>query len=187
MLILPNLPYSKLPRQASPSSKTSNFADSNRVGLDRFLPWVLPWVLVLAVLTIQAMGLVIPIVGRGWVRWDVACWPIELLPDLEAINAKSPEGTPIFNDLNFGGFLIDHTPRLRVFVDDRCSLYGGDFLQAYNHARQEDASPFDHWQQIYGFRYALVEANNQFDRRLMLNESWRLVHRTPTAALYERR
>ena len=54
--------------------------------------------------------------------------------------------TRIFNDLNFGGFLIYHAPRLRVFVDDRCSLYGGEFLGAYDRARREDPAQIDRWQ-----------------------------------------
>ena len=31
----------------------------------------------------------------------------------------------------FGGFLIYHTPGFRVFIDDRCELYGDEFMVKY--------------------------------------------------------
>ena len=86
-------------------------------------------------------GVRVPVIGRGWARFDPAHWPIELLPALDEINRSSPEGTPIFNDMNFGGFLIYHAPRLRVFVDDRCSLYGTDFLLAYDPCPARGSGP----------------------------------------------
>ena len=99
---------------------------------------VLPLLVVVAALVIQVAGLCVPVVGRGWARFDPERWPIELLPQLAEINRSAAEGTPIFNDLDLGGFLIYHAPRLRVFVDDRCALYGADFLEAYDHARREN-------------------------------------------------
>ena len=95
-------------------------------------------------------------------------------------------GSPIFNDLNFGGFLIYHQPRLRVFVDDRCSLYGSEFLQAYEHARREAPAEIERWRRQYGFRYALVESDGQFDRYLSSHPAWTQLGRTPAAALYGR-
>ena len=92
----------------------------------------------------------------------------------------------IFNDLNFGGFLIYYEPRLRVFVDDRCSLYGAEFLRAYDHARREDPAEIDRWQRQYGFRYALVETGGPFDRYLSSAPAWTPLGRTPAATLYQR-
>ena len=125
-----------------------------------------PLVVVAAAVVLQIGGVKLPVVGRGWARFDPACWPVALLPKLDEINRSAADGTPIFNDLNFGGFLIYHEPRLRVFVDDRCSLYGTEFLQAYDHARREAPAEIDRWQRQYGFRYALVETGGQFDRYL---------------------
>ena len=106
---------------------------------------------------------------------------------LDEINRSNADGTPIFNDLNLGGFLIYHSPRLRVFIDDRCSLYGADCLTAYDHARREDPAQLDRWQQKYDFRYALVETGGQFDAHLSATPPWVCLARTPAATLYERR
>jgi hypothetical protein len=110
-----------------------------------------------------------------------------LLPELEEVNRSVADGTPIFNDLNLGGFLIYHAPHLRVFVDDRCTVYGGDFLQTYDHARREDPAQIDRWQHQYGFQYALVATGGGFDRYLAGADGWTAVARTPPATLYRKR
>ncbi len=138
-------------------------------------------------MTIQLAGLQLPLIGRGWARFDADRWPVAMLPQLDDLNRTANDGDPIFNDLNFGGFLIYHTPRLRVFIDDRCSLYGADFLVAYDIARRHDPAQIDRWQQQYGFRLALVESGGQFDRYMAASPAWDLVVRTTPAALYQRR
>jgi hypothetical protein len=143
-------------------------------------------VLVLAVgLSVQAAGLSVPVVGRNWARLDATVWPVELLPELRRIERENPAGTPIFNELDFGGFLIHHTPGLRVFIDDRCALYGKEFLTAHDRARREDPAQLDRWQAEYGFRHALVATGGPFDRHLAASGSWTIIHPTAPATLYE--
>jgi hypothetical protein len=149
-------------------------------------PLALPLLAVVAALGLQIAGLRMPVVGRGWARFDPACCPMDVLPQLEQINDSAPEGARIFNDLSFGGFLIYEAPRLRVFVDDRCSLYGSEFLDAYEHARRKDPSQLDRWQREYGFQYVLVKTGEPFDGYLAESAAWTALSRTPTAALYRR-
>jgi hypothetical protein len=148
---------------------------------------VLSIVLVAAAAAVQLGGIGMPVVGRGWARFDSARWPVELLPKLTEISPSDSDGARIFNDLNFGGFLIYHAPRLKVFIDDRCSLYGVDFLQAYDRARTGDPAQVDRWQQQYGFGYALVQTDGRFDRYLAGSSAWSSRGRTPVATLYEHR
>ena len=75
---------------------------------------------------------------------------------------------------------------MRVFIDDRCPLYGTDFLQAYDHARRESPAEIERWRRQYGFRYALVETGGQFDRYLSSTPGWTLLGRSPAAMLYKR-
>jgi hypothetical protein len=145
---------------------------------------ILPAVLVAAVAMLQVAGVRAPLVGRDWARFDPQRWPVGLVDELQKIARQSPEGTPIFNDLDLGGFVIYHAPRLRVFIDDRCALYGGEFLQAYDYARLEDPAQLDRWRRQYGFAYALVQSGTQFDRHLKGTGQWMLIRRTPAAALY---
>jgi hypothetical protein len=150
-------------------------------------PALMPLLAVVAALAIQVAGLYVPVIGRGWARFDADHWPVELLPQLEQVNRSAAEGAPIFNDLNFGGFLIYHTPRLRVFVDDRCSLYGEEFLVAYERARRANPAQLDRWRQQYGFDYALVATGGQFDRYLAGADQWTCLAGTPAATLYRRK
>ena len=147
---------------------------------------LVPVLLVVAAMLLQLAAVRAPVVGRGWAKLDPARWPVGILAELERINATSPEGTPIFNDLNYGGLLIYYAPRLRVFIDDRCPLYGAEFLQEYDRARREDPAQIDRWQQQYGFSYALVQTGSQFDRCLDRSGEWTLVRRVSAAALYRR-
>ena len=136
-------------------------------------------------LLIQASGVKVPVVGRDWVRFDSAYWPVELLPELERINRECPEGTRIFNDLGLGGFLIHHAPRLRVFIDDRCALYGRDLLPTYDRARREDPALIEQWHEQYAFPYALVVSGSPFDRYLDRSDSWIRLGHAPAATLYK--
>jgi len=167
-------------------------ADAPGPAACRTCPWrgAIAPVLVLAIgLSVQGAGLSVPVIGRNWARLDPAVWPVELLPELGRIERDNPAGTPIFNELDFGGFLIYHAPGLRVFIDDRCALYGEAFLRAYDRARRKDPSQLDRWQAEYGFRYALVVTDGPrkgpFDRHLAASPSWTIIHRTAPATLYE--
>ncbi len=107
------------------------------VGLD-LRPALIPVGVVLVSLVLQMAGARVPVLGRGWAVLDRRCWPVNLLPELRAYEREHPSGTPIFNEMLFGGFLIYYTPGLRVFIDDRCELYGDEGLQAYAEALERD-------------------------------------------------
>ena len=85
-----------------------------------------------------------------------------------------------------GGFLIYHTPDLRVFIDDRCELYGDEGLLAYEHALREDPAQVDRWAQDYGFEAALTQTGSRFDRYLEGAKGWTPVRRTAAATFYRR-
>lgn len=150
----------------------------------RWRAGLLPLLAVAAVGLLQGAGVSAPVVGRGWAEFDARRFPTELVPRLKEILASEPEDPRIFNDLNFGGFLIYHAPGLRVFIDDRCALYGSELLEAYDHARRNQPAEIDRWQRRYGFRYALVETGKPSDRHLGQSARWALIGRTPCAALY---
>jgi hypothetical protein len=146
--------------------------------------WVAPIVLVVTSLTVEAGGVAMPLVGCHWARLDPTRWPVELLPELHAI--ESADGTPVYNDLLYGGYLIFYTPGLRVFIDDRLELYGRFFLD-YDAARRTEPGRIEEWRRCYGFGHALVEPGSAADRYLSGSGDWRLVKRCPAAALYAAR
>ena len=150
-------------------------------------PAAFPAVVVLVTALLQATAIPLPILGRGWVQMDPTHWPVDLLPELQRYARSHPDGTPIFNDMLFGGFLIYHTPELRVFIDDRCELYGDEWLLAYTQALREDPAQFDRWARQYGFELALVSPESAFDAYLSRAAGWELQARSPAAMLYRRR
>jgi hypothetical protein len=152
-----------------------------------FVPAVLPASAVAAALTLQIAGVGAPLVGRGWAKSDAGRWPVELTPVLATLGPPNSDEVRVFNDMNLGGFLIYYAPRCRIFIDDRCSLYGADFLAAYDRARRTDPARINDWQRDYGFRYALVETGQGFDCYLASSSRWLRLAGTPAATLYQRR
>jgi hypothetical protein len=148
-------------------------------------PAALPLVLVLLAAVFQATGVKVPILGRGWVRLDPTHWPVELLPELEQAEREHPQGSGIFNDFLYGGFLIYYTPGLKVFIDDRCELYGDDRLMQFSEAMQSRPERIEEWQREYNFGYAIVASGTPFDRYLDRSPDWIVVKRTDTATFFK--
>ncbi len=146
----------------------------------------LPVLLVLIALVLQAAAIPVPILGHGWVTADSPACPRALLPDLRKHEWVRPGGTPIFNDMLFGGFLIYYTPGFRVFIDDRCELYGDERLLAYGRTMLDDPAQINRWAQEYGFKIALVEVGSTMERYLRSAPGWILERQTSQAALYRR-
>ncbi|NQU21686.1 MAG: hypothetical protein HQ567_10410 [Candidatus Nealsonbacteria bacterium] len=145
---------------------------------------ILPVLLIGAAIVLQAAHVSMPVIGRGWAGPDPSRFPVELVPELEQINAAAEPNEPIFNDLDFGGFVIFHAPRMRVFIDDRCALHGTELLNAYDDAWRNHPAKLDDWQREHGFRYALVRTGLNFDRHLKQSPEWTVVKRTAVGTLY---
>ena len=160
-------------------------------------PFVIPAALMLAAVLLQAVGATVPVLGRGWAALDPTVWPVELLPELRELERSRPPGTRVFCEYAYGGFLIYHSPGYRVFIDDRCELFGDDFLRRFVLTREaltlglydHPGWPFAEWQQEYGsFDLALVETGGGFDVALaVMPQAWEVVRRTETATLYQKR
>ncbi len=156
---------------------------------DRALDWraaTLPLAVIFLALVLQATGTHLPILGRGWVRLDRRHWPVELLPELRRAEQENPEGARVFNDFLFGGFLIYYTPALKVFIDDRCELYGDLWLEQFSEAMRRDPERIESWGRTYHFQFALVHSGSPFDRYLEQARKWVVVKRTDTAVFYKR-
>jgi len=105
--------------------------------------------------------------GR-WARFDPKHWPFEALPALRASEPKPGEPCHLFNDYSDGAFSIYYTPGYEVFVDDRCELFGDDWLVAFVEAGGAPpaavAAAVAGWQARHGrFDFALTRADTAFD------------------------
>jgi hypothetical protein len=149
-------------------------------------PTILPCLVILAVIIVQIAGIPLPGWGREWVRLDPRSCPVELLPELHKLESWEPAGTPIFNEMLFSGFLIYHTPGLRVFIDDRCELYGDDDLTAYALALRDDPSQIDRWAEQYGINFALTRSGTRIDTYLRQKSDWTILAKAKKATLFGR-
>jgi hypothetical protein len=147
---------------------------------------LVPSVLVLTTLVFQIGSYSVPLLGRDWAQLDRSVLPLDLLPQLRELERRGPVGTPIFNDMLFGGFLIYYTPGLRVFIDDRCELHGDKGLGEYVQALRDNPAQIEAWADQYGFKSALIRTDSAFDHYFQRASGWSMVRRTEAATLYQR-
>lgn len=164
--------------------------------------WAFAWATVPALAVIAAFALqvnhvAVPVVGAGWARLDPEFIPTELTDEMRAYAAAVPPGTPVFNDANLGGYLIYHTPSLKIFMDDRCELYGDDWIRAYadtlGKPPAELGPEFETWADTYHFERALVMTQPAADEKppleqylLSVPQKWHEVARCKRAVIFER-
>lgn len=157
----------------------------------------LPAIAVLFAFTLQANHKAVPVIGSGWARLDPDFIPVELTSEMQAYAASVPPGTRVFNDANLGGYLIYHTPSLKIFMDDRCELYGDAAISYYSETMglpPEELGPrFEEWANRLQFDRAVIMTDPKRDTKPPLEQylssqptRWREVARAKRAAIYER-
>jgi hypothetical protein len=161
-------------------------------------PAVLPAALVLLAMGLQRAAVPVPVLGHGWHQIDPSYWPAGDSPDdhmLQTLRRYERNGTPILNELTYGGYLIYYTPGYRVFIDDRCELYGNErqygreLLLKYDHAMREDPAALEGLAAEFHVapNFALVRHESPADVYFRRPASgWRLECETESAAFYRR-
>ena len=157
---------------------------------------LVPALLVAVSAKLQAHRVEVPVIGSGWARLDPDFIPSDMTKEVTEYAASVPPGTPIFNDANLGGYLIYHTPGLKIFMDDRCELYGDDNIRFYSDTMglppEEFGVVFEWWAARYKFQRAIVMTNPpeqdkpSVERYLSGSPNWREVARGKRAVMYER-
>lgn len=147
-------------------------------------PALLPICVVTVAFVLQQAGVAAPVIGHGWARLDPAYWPVEAVAHLQPESG----GRPVFNEYLFGGFLIRYAPGCRVFVDDRCELYGDRWLSEYVRAEESDTASYvrDCERRYAPFDRALTRTGSRFDRYFASAPDWKAVARGEGGTLYER-
>jgi hypothetical protein len=162
-------------------------------GVDVAWGWrgfLMAFVLVVGVLGLHAAQVSMPIVGRGWTRLDSNYWPSELIATLRKHEPPPGQEARLFNDVLDGGFVIYYGPRYRNFVDDRCELYGEQWLLEVVKAGMGNSTPvIEKWEREFGtFDFALTRTGKPFDDHFREHpEIWEVIERTPTATFYRRK
>ncbi len=141
-------------------------------------------------LLLQTARVEVPLIGYGWANLDPKHWPTELTTTLRSFEPQSPTANRIFNDYIDGGFVIYHAPGYKVFVDDRCEVFGGEWLTRLVESGHGDPSPaMTAWEAEYGpFDFALTRTGTPFDGYFRTRpETWYPEQTTPTATFYRRK
>ncbi|VTR92590.1 Uncharacterized protein OS=Smithella sp. SCADC GN=ER57_03855 PE=4 SV=1 [Gemmata massiliana] len=157
----------------------------------------IPVALVAVAFALQVKHIEVPVIGHGWARLDPDFIPSDMTKDVTEYAARVPDGTPIFNDANLGGYLIYHTPNLKIFMDDRCELYGDSWIKNYSDTLgkpPEELGPvFEEWAAKYRFERAIVMTNPPPKDKppieqylLSASGKWREVSRGKRAVMFER-
>jgi len=87
----------------------------------------------------------------------------------------------VFNDYNWGGYLIYHLPEVPVFVDGRTDLYGDEILNDYLAVMQVE----DNWEEVlqkYSLNMLLLRKDSCLSRNAIL-QGWTVVYRDELAVL----
>jgi hypothetical protein len=152
---------------------------------------VLPILLTIASLLLILSKTPAPLIGANWARLDPATVPVDLTPAVRDYVRSVPPGTRIFNDCNWGGYLIWHAPELKIFMDDRFELCGDDWLRAYADAINFFPDRIDAWADEYGFRAAVVSVGTDdeptpAEKYLTASPRWKLVAKGKAAAFFVR-
>ncbi len=149
---------------------------------------VVPTMLVALALALQANRVPVPLIGHGWARLDSPhTMPIDLVEPLQAYANSVPPGTPLYNDLNYGGFVIYFAPTLKNFADDRFELCGDAWLDDYVNAIESAPERIDDWQRRYGFTRALVARGGRLNEYLANSPRWAVVATGASAVFYRLR
>jgi hypothetical protein len=149
----------------------------------------LPAAVVLMALALQVARVPVPLVGSGWAAHDPDYWPVDVLAALKANEPKPGEPNKLFNSGYIdGGFVIYHAPGYKVFVDDRCEVFGGPWLVDFVNAQQTPAAALSKWEAEYGpFDFVLSRTGTAFDDFFTSSPEWEPVKVTPTASFYKRK
>ena len=139
---------------------------------------------------LQVKQVPVPGIGYGSARFDAKLWPFDLLDEIRRHEPKSPgETVNVFNGYSDGGFLIYYAPAYRVFVDDRCEVFGDDWLVEFVLANEEGtAEAMAEWQAKYPrWEYALTRHDTGFDEFFRTRPTeWQLLKKGAVGSFYKR-
>ena len=108
-------------------------------------------------------------------------YPVEAV---QWIKENNPDGE-LFNEYNWGGYLIWELRDYPVFVDGRTDLYDDEILEDYLDIQAGEGG-LEEILEAYGVKVVLVEVDSGIAHRLSSNERWRLAYGDEQAVVFMR-
>jgi hypothetical protein len=141
------------------------------------------WVWLSPILALALASLHFRLTGVSLAGPSRAPWPFELKPAIAAAVRTVGPGAPILNDMVLGGFLSHEVREARIFGDDRCELYGDDFLRGWITG---DAGWFGAWVARYDVRVGVAQRGTALEAYLRATPGWREASSTRLFSLFLR-
>ncbi len=170
--------------EPAPVGPPANLASQPLAGIGEWRPGIVSCLVIFTIIALPVLGV------RGWARLDPAAHPVAFTDAIHEWAATTGPTDRLYNDANFGGYLIRFHPRLSIFMDDRFEQYGEDWCREYVDVIWHHPERFDDWDRRWKFGLALVATDTQptpLDRHLASKPDWQEVARLPTAVLFRRR
>jgi hypothetical protein len=108
-------------------------------------------------------------------------YPVDAVKFIHAAHLQGP----MWNEFQWGGYLIGELPEIPVFVDGRTELYGDDFLYQYQAVVSGKADP-EPLLDRYFINFALVKVDSLIAAELKSSGCWREAYSDEVAAVLTR-
>ena len=132
------------------------------------------------VLALIVVAMTCAAVWRGYPHENPAIAPMAALAAAQA-GLKGP----VFNDYDFGGYLIFRG--VAPFVDGRVDLYGDDFMRAYSAALNAEGDALPRLLDRYRVTWTLLPPGVPAATALDRLEGWERVYADASAVVHRRR
>jgi hypothetical protein len=139
------------------------------------------WLLLLLVIAAAQIRISGPVSAKAKEAAQAESLPVAAVNYLKE---TEPPG-PLFNNYNWGGFIVWELPQYPVFVDGRTDLYGDELLREYLAATFANSG----WRETldkYGINLVFVESAAPLARDLRLEPGWEQVYRDDMASIFVR-
>jgi hypothetical protein len=136
---------------------------------------IVPLVGILA-LVLVANG---PLASRA--TFSPATFPVQMMS-----GAGSEQSGKIFNEMEWGGYLLYEHPEIPIFLDGHADFFGEELVREYVTVRQGYAG----WNEIldhYGVDWTLTRRSAPVNQLLDISPEWELVARDHASALFRRK
>ena len=151
---------------------------------------IVPLLVIVTALSLELTKTSVPVIGHGWARLNSSTIPIAFNDTLQHYANEHGPDARIYNDLNYGGYLIYHVPSMKIYMDDRFELYSTkwttEYVEMYFGQPERIKAILDH----YNLDMALVvtgEEKMPLDAWFSASTEWEEVGRTQSAALFRRK
>ena len=142
---------------------------------------IVNWIMLIVILLLALVRISEPVTVAANEEFQAKELPVGAV---DYLLAERPLG-PIFNDYNWGGYLIWRTPEYPVYVDGRTDLYDDEFLTDY--LRIDFAH--ESWQEKLAkddINLAVISVESPLAKAMTAADNWQILYQDEMALIFSR-